>query len=733
MPISRAEVVLQGRDATAAAFRSVIRNAETAQRRISSAFRGAFALLGGGAAFTGLHRFITTSIKAGDEISKFAQKSGLGSRGASELAHAARMADLDLGQLAAGVRALQKNLSEAASGSESAQDKFRQLGIDWKFLKSLAPEQQLEEIANVLASIGDPADRSRVAVDLLGKSGADLLPLFSQGAAGIRKAREEAVQLGKSFSDQQLRQFEEADKALKKLSASSSSLGDTLALKTAPALTAFYDSLRLAFGGGTQIELLKREIRGLEIRIPQLQFVPDEQVKAMERLVSARRELARLEQGLGTGIRGGRGMGFGRTFVPEITDPNAGKEQEKAREKIEEVIASVRQQIATYKQGSVATLSYRIAHGDLAKALAEVRDGAGPLRAELKAVTAELEAQAKAAETAKARAEIEGLIASLEQEIATLDKGAVETVEYQIASGDLAATFKILGAEGQGLAKTLVNVTSRHSDAKEAAEAHADAERRALQVVEQTRTPYEVMQQQIQELDRLREEFPDLIDPETHKRRMEQIEDDFERATNSMSVFWDQGMRNMESHAADFFFDPFEKGLKGLLRGFVDVVRRMIAEAAAARLFETLFDGPSGNRGSGFLGALFGGLGSRVGGSGGGGGGLKLPPGSVPTFPGYATGGYMAPGSMALVGERGPELAMAGRQGATIVPLLKDQAMAAPYVDARSTISVTMNNPTVDAVQEFAKQFPTILDRRDEQLELKIVSRLQRGIYDRRR
>jgi len=97
-----------------------------------------------------------------------------------------------------------------------------------------------------------------------------------------------------------------------------------------------------------------------------------------------------------------------------------------------------------------------------------------------------------------------------------------------------------------------------------------------------------------------------------------------------LSEFALQAARNMQSAFADFLFDPFDEGIKGMLRGFVDIIRRMIAEALAARLLESLFGNQnavnkSGKEvaGSGFakaIGGLFGfrdGGGFTVGGSGG--------------------------------------------------------------------------------------------------------------------
>lgn len=75
-------------------------------------------------------------------------------------------------------------------------------------------------------------------------------------------------------------------------------------------------------------------------------------------------------------------------------------------------------------------------------------------------------------------------------------------------------------------------------------------------------------------------------------------QEDFGRLTE----FAKQAARNMQSAFAEFFFDPFKDGLKGLLRGFIDVVRRMVAEILAQQVLSYFFGAFAGT--GGFLGAF---------------------------------------------------------------------------------------------------------------------------------
>lgn len=102
--------------------------------------------------------------------------------------------------------------------------------------------------------------------------------------------------------------------------------------------------------------------------------------------------------------------------------------------------------------------------------------------------------------------------------------------------------------------------------------------------------------------------------------------------TDVLSQYGVQAARNMQSAFADFLFDPFDKGLGGMAKGFADTLKRMAAEAAAAEIFKAIGQAASNYQGGGSswvnaIGQIF----SAYAGSGSGGGG-------------YANGGYTGPG-----------------------------------------------------------------------------------------
>lgn len=134
---------------------------------------------------------------------------------------------------------------------------------------------------------------------------------------------------------------------------------------------------------------------------------------------------------------------------------------------------------------------------------------------------------------------------------------------------------------------------------------------------------------------------------------------------------------NIQDNLADFLFDPFDQGLKGMLKGFVDILRRMAAEAAAAQILEGIFGGTGG------LGKVLGGVLGQPDKNG-----IKWDqPFSYGDFGGifdgfFADGGFIQPGHFGVAGEEGAELLYGGRQGVTVTPQDKMGGGNTYYIDA---------------------------------------------------
>ncbi len=140
--------------------------------------------------------FIKSAIDMGDHINDLSKQTGVSVETLSKLSLAANQSGTDLDSVAQSINKMQKNISEGT-------DIFGQLGIKLSDIKKLSPEEQFLTIAEQISKLGDDSDRTRALMDIFGKSGASLAPLFSEGAEGIRNAMERAKELNLVLSPEQ--------------------------------------------------------------------------------------------------------------------------------------------------------------------------------------------------------------------------------------------------------------------------------------------------------------------------------------------------------------------------------------------------------------------------------------------------------------------------------------------------------------------------------------------------
>lgn len=157
-----------------------------------------------------------------------------------------------------------------------------------------------------------------------------------------------------------------------------------------------------------------------------------------------------------------------------------------------------------------------------------------------------------------------------------------------------------------------------------------------------------------------------------------------QEVTTQMDEFAKAAAQNMQSAFADFLFDPFQNGLRGMLKGFIDTIRRMVAELMASYLLRQFFQYLSGFGGP--IGTVATALSS----------GLQK----------RAMGGPVTSNTPYMVGERGPELFVPGSSG-TIVP---NHAMGGV------TVSPVYNIDARGATADLQKALPGILNENNRRI-----------------
>lgn len=167
--------------------------------------------------------FTKQAFQTADAIGDAAERAGIAVESFSRLRFAAQQSDVELDSLTTGLKKFQVVVSNAAEGGNAMSGALAQIGLSGRELQNLSLEEQLGQVAEAFRRIQNPADRTRVAVELFGRSGIELIPLLREGAAGINKLTAEADRLGITMNATTARGISEADKALKRFVATAQS------------------------------------------------------------------------------------------------------------------------------------------------------------------------------------------------------------------------------------------------------------------------------------------------------------------------------------------------------------------------------------------------------------------------------------------------------------------------------------------------------------------------------
>jgi hypothetical protein len=456
---------------------------------------------------------LTAAMKAGidraDELRDTAQAVGVTVENLSRLQFAAKQSGVSAEQLGTGLVRLSKHLKEV--GDQRSAD------------------QALAAIAEKFSRMPDGVEKTALALEYFGRSGADLIPLLNEGAAGIAEMMKQSDELGFTLSQGVADAADQFNDKLGILSAGVAAFNTNLAAQLLPSLNAIAG------------EFLNTKTAG-------------ESLDNVVRIAAA-------------------GMKILFT-VAELT---------------REAFTRLGQ-----KFGAVAAAMVQAAQGNFRQAWTILKESAA-----------------------------DGVQSSLDS--AERIRGI-----WKAAADSTAAEAPTIGSN---LAAPIVDAAKK---AKKAAEDYGSA---VNQVGEQFQAMLRFKNQLQGSLDSSSSgALGDITAAEERKR------DEAAKTASQMSVFANEAARNMQTSFASFLFDPFSQGLKGMLAGFTDVVRQMVAELLAAEILKGFFGALSGLGGG--VGSFFGSLAGGI---------------------GKATGGPVMKGQSYLVGENGPEMFRPATAG-TIVP-----------------------------------------------------------------
>lgn len=255
------QVEASSNEATAAIRRTQAEAAESASG-IGNTFGNLRSFIGGmmgglvaGIGIKAITDQVTQFADRAESLQNTAQIVGTTATAISRLHAVAEPMGIAAGAVDTGMKKLAKTLVDAQRGGEESAAAFAAVGIEAKELKGLSLEQALAKIADKFHDTEDGAGKTAAAQMLLGRSGADLIPMLNQGSQAMREQADEAEKMGAVMGEDAVAAGAALDAALDKVGLASQGLKNTMAQALAPALQfiaeAFTDGSGTAMDFGT--------------------------------------------------------------------------------------------------------------------------------------------------------------------------------------------------------------------------------------------------------------------------------------------------------------------------------------------------------------------------------------------------------------------------------------------------------------------------------------------------
>jgi polyhydroxyalkanoate synthesis regulator protein len=566
--MAQAQVVITGVDRTQGAINSAMKGLRGLGDQ-ASVLKRAFAGIGAVAVGQFLVRTASAAIQYGDELQKASVKSGVAVEQLSALAYAAKQSDIDLGSLSESLKKMQLALSQATTGGKEQKKTLDALGISLEDIKDLNADEQFILIAQQISSLKSPTDKARAATELFGRAGANLLPLFEEGAEGIRILIEESDRLSLKLSSEQVKALSDADDAVKRLSTSYDMFSTKLVAKVAPALTNIFDVLSGAKGEFTLFP-------GFEEKSMMLMGGGGKSTISAEALAKGNAAFEKERERLAKEGKNvdGRAEGY--------------KDSENAIKALEQVTIKSARNMDTAMQTFYKNLS--------TTAFASFDD------------------------QIRKFAETEAALNELFQSQKISSSEFVNA--WDVAFNELQNSFKdiqdsidpLVVAEKFDRFGQLLNSFSSQNKA----------------VAEEIKVAYN--------------NALDAILPGV-QITSKKVVPELSNSMKAMNEFARTAASNMQNAFAQFLFDPFKDGLRGMLSNFVNMLRQMVAQIVAQQILLSFFR--MFTSGTGFM--------------------ANFANAAVSEIEGRAVGGPVSQGTPYMVGERGPELFVPNSSG-SIVP-----------------------------------------------------------------
>jgi hypothetical protein len=230
----KTQLVIEGKNNASKAFKE----ADSQLLGISSAAKKAGASLLATFSVAAIGVWVKSSITAADQARKTAQSIGLTTESFTGLQFAASQSGVANTELSGSLTRLSRSMSDAAKKGGIPAEIFSNLGISVLNAEGnlRSADEVLADLADTFQNMPNGVEKTAAAVELLGRSGARLIPLLNGGSEGIKALTDQAERLGLVISDEQAAASERFNDNIAAMGGAARGASNTIAGELLPTL-----------------------------------------------------------------------------------------------------------------------------------------------------------------------------------------------------------------------------------------------------------------------------------------------------------------------------------------------------------------------------------------------------------------------------------------------------------------------------------------------------------------
>lgn len=190
------DVIIKADDKASAQIKSVAASTKSLGSAMSAA--GTMIAAAGAVIVGSLTAIVMKTAEWGHDLSHMSERIGVSTEFISQMEYALKTTGGELGNFQIGMKLLAGAIYDAGNGSDTAQKKFKLVGISLNTSSGAAKSQTdvFFELADKIKNAATSTDQMAIATDFFGRNALMMVPMLKLGSAGIKQLMDKADALG---------------------------------------------------------------------------------------------------------------------------------------------------------------------------------------------------------------------------------------------------------------------------------------------------------------------------------------------------------------------------------------------------------------------------------------------------------------------------------------------------------------------------------------------------------